>query len=133
MIAIEDDALHRAGGIEFFVGSMIAIAGEESAAEIAVGGAELADHIFPGEKHGDGDALVGGIIGVPAIDRYRVTGFFVIVGEDWGELFEDDVRGKFVVAIVEPGFRVKGVVIAGAYWVVPAPGLRALHRRDARW
>jgi hypothetical protein len=87
VIAIKDDAFHRAGGIHGFFFGVVAITGEESTAYIAVGGTELADHIFPGQQNRDSDALTGGIVSVPAIDGYRVAGLFVVVGQDWRELF----------------------------------------------
>src|SRR6202023_3174928 len=91
---------------------MIAIV--DAAVQIAPVGAKPAEHVFPGEKNGDGDTLFGGIFGVPAVDGDGVTGLLVIVRKDGRELLDGDVRGKFLPAVIKPGLRIKSVVITGA-------------------
>jgi len=58
---------------------------------------------------------------VPAIDGDGIARLFVVVGEDGGKLFERDVGGKFVVAIVKPGFRIEGGVVSSTDGIVPTP------------
>src|SRR5260370_682901 len=92
------------------------------ATEVAAEGAKPAEHVFPGEEHGDRYAMLGGIFRVPAVDGYRVAGLFIIVRKDGRELLDGHVRGEFFPAIVEPRFGIERVVVAGADGIVPIPG-----------
>jgi hypothetical protein len=59
---------------------------------------------------------------VPAIDGNGIARFLVIVREDGRKLFEDDVGRKSFRAVVEPGFRIEGIIVTSTDGIVPFPG-----------
>ena len=136
--AIKHDSLHVAVH-SGFVHKLIPIADIQTATHVGAEIAEPADHIAPGKHDGDGHGLVGWVLRVPAIDRDGKTALAIIVRQHRRELLNCNVRWKFVPAIVVPGFGIQGIIVAGAGWVVPLPGIeRTLfgmsggqHLRDA--
>src|SRR5260370_9888760 len=93
MIAIEEDALHRSRGAGFFFcplarerdslgAKLVVVAIVNPATEVAAEGAKPAQHVFPGKKNGDGNAILGGIFRAPASDGTLVARLVAIALKD---------------------------------------------------
>jgi len=81
-VAVEDDSFHGCFAVDHFAPELIVISLVGGTGKVAREGTEPSRHVGPGEQHGDGDDLIGGIVGVYAIDSNRVDGLAVFVGND---------------------------------------------------